>query len=104
MQIIKGVDKKYRKFIAGQNCAKCDVFLTNHIAPAHQRILGGGGMALKPHDKDILPLCTIPGIDCHGKEHNGAVTFWEQGTKAKTKIYVQGLCDGYIKSYTEEMK
>lgn len=97
--MIKKVDRKYRKWISEQPCAKCDVRLTNYIAPAHQRILGGGGMALKPHDKDILPLCTIPGIDCHGKEHKGAVTFWGQGTKSQTKSYVQGLCDEHIKRY-----
>lgn len=100
--MIKRVDKKYRAFIITQSCAKCGNYRENYIAPAHQRILGGGGTALKPHDKDILPLCTIPGVDCHGAEHKGAVTFWEQGTKAKTKIYVRKLCDEHIERYEND--
>lgn len=96
--MIKRVDKKYRAWIVTQLCVKCDFFKENYILPAHQRILGGGGTALKPPDKDALPMCKA----CHGAEHDGAVTFWGQGTKAKTKIYVQKLCDSYIKKYKEE--
>lgn len=99
--MIKQVDKKYRLWIRQQPCAGCGRFTENYIAAAHMRILGRGGMALKPPDKDLLPLCTLPGIDCHGKEHRGAITFFKQGTKSKTKEYVQKLCDEHIKRYEE---
>jgi len=97
---IKKVDKKYRKWIREQRCAACDRFAENYIANAHMRCLGRGGMGMKPPDKDLLPLCTIPGIDCHGREHQkGTVSLFGKKTKPRTKKYVQKLCDGYIKAY-----
>lgn len=99
--MIKQKNKKYSAWIVTQPCAKCGHYRENHINPAHQRILGGGGMSLKPHDKDLLPLCSIPDFFCHDSEHKGAVTFWGQGTKAKTKIFVQDLCDKHIERYKE---
>lgn len=103
-EVIKRVDKKYREWIIKRPCAKCHNYIANYIAPAHQRILGGGGMGYKPHDKDLLPLCTIPDINCHGLEHRGSVTFWEQGTKAKTKKYVQQLCNEHLREYDKILK
>ena len=43
----------------------------------------------------MLPLGTL----CHDLEHKGSITFWGQGTKAKTKIFVQKMCDDHIKRY-----
>ncbi len=101
--MIKPIDKKYRAYITSQPCAKCGFYRENYIAFAHQRILGGGGTGMKPHDKDGLPLCTIPERDCHREEHKGAVTFWEQGDKASTKLYVQNKCNEYINEYLKEI-
>jgi len=102
IRMIKRKDQKYRKWLRSQPCSKCSNYRENYIAPAHQRILGGGGMGLKPHDKDLLPLCNIPGFECHRKEHGGAVTFWGLKDKLETKEYVQALCDKYIKKYEEK--
>ena len=90
---------KYIDWLQTQPCcvpdkSKCQ----GDVVGAHQRCLGGGGMALKPPDEDALPLCW----SCHDLEHRGATTFWGQGTKAATKIYVQQLCDNHLKKYKEE--
>jgi len=96
---MKRVDKKYRAWIITQPCAKCGRYRENYISPAHQRILGGGGMSYKPDDKDLLPLCNIHPLICHDREHRGAITFWGQRYKAETKVYVQKLCNEHIQRY-----
>ena len=101
--MIKPIDNKYRAWIRKQPCAKCGN--PWNVEAAHMRILGHGGMGLKPHDKDLLPLCSdLFNIGCHQLEHKGAVTFWGQGTKAKTKEYVRQLCNNYIRRYENEMQ
>jgi len=98
---IKRVDKKYRKWIASQECSYCGIFALNGIAPHHERILGGGGTGLKPPDTDLLPLCKF----CHTQRHDkGAITFWQQGTKAKTKTFCRKMCDEYNYKYNEYLK
>ena len=99
---MKRVDKKYRAWIITQPCSKCGNYRENYISPAHMRILGNGGMGYKPDDKDILPLCSIPGFNCHHLEHKGVITFWGKGTKAKTKVYVQSLCAEHLMRYRRE--
>jgi hypothetical protein len=94
-----GIDKKYKAWILMQPCCKPDCQGDcGEVTGAHQTILGGGGTGLKPPDKDMLPL----GKFHHDEEHRGSVTFWKQGTKAKTKIFVQELCDKHILKYKEE--
>ena len=88
-----GTDHKYLKWLKTQPCCACGS--TDISIPAHQRILGRGGTGIKPPDKDALPLCYW----CHSEEHEGAVSFWGKKTKAKTKEFVQGLCDNHIKRY-----
>lgn len=44
------------------------------IEAAHCRILGGGGVGLKPSDFYAIPLCNR----CHGMQHQkGERTFWD---------------------------
>ncbi len=102
-KMIKKVDEKYKRWIRQQKCVGCNRFVENYITAAHMRILGNGGTALKPPDWDLWPLCTLPETDCHGAEHRGAVTFFKQGTKPKTKEYVQKLCDEHIERYIKEV-
>lgn len=91
-----GTDPKYLAWLREQQCANC--WMMPPCDPAHQRILGRGGIGIKPPDSDALPLCR----NCHAKEHMGAVTFWGQGTKELTRVYVQMLCDWSLKKYQEE--
>lgn len=91
-----GADPKYLEWLRGQACCAC--WFPPPSEAAHQRILGGGGIGIKPPDRDALPLCRY----CHVKEHTGAVTFWGQGDKANTKDHVQMLVDWHIKKYEEE--
>jgi len=78
----------YLNWLKTQPCAnpRCEGF-GGDVVPAHQRILGNGGVGLKPPDEDALPLCT----NCHHKEHQGAVTFWDCKDKTETKELVRKL-------------
>ena len=93
--------KKYLKWISEQCCAACGHWPP--CDPAHQRILGGGGMALKPPDNHVIPLCR----DCHQAEHsNGVTAVW--GVTANERRcfteHIQRLCDQYFKSYENEQE
>ena len=96
-----GCDPKYLEWLKTQPCSNpnCHGCVLPSI-PAHQRILGNGGTGIKPPDKDALPL----GYWCHTEEHKGSITFWLQGSKPKTKIFIQKLCDDHIKRYGEFLK
>jgi len=90
------VSQKYREWLKQQPC--CNPSCKGRggqTVVAHQRILGRCGVGIKPPDADALPLCFF----CHSLEHRGSITFWEQGNKAKTKKYVQGLCDYQLEKY-----
>lgn len=64
--------QKHLTWIRGLVCVMC--FAENPIEAAHVRILGGGGMGMKPADYDAVPLCR----DCHSLQHNlGERTFWD---------------------------
>jgi len=89
-------NKKYRTWISTLPCHKCGS--TSYVQAAHQRILGGAGTGIKPPDNEILPLC----FWCHAEEHKGAVTFFGQKTKEKTKEYVRELCRYYFMRYENE--
>ena len=60
--------------------------------------MGGSGVSTKAPDFFALPL----GYFCHAAEHRGVISFWAQGTKAKTKIFVQKLCDKHWEKYKNE--
>jgi len=95
-KLIPTVSKKYREWIKKQECCGPDCpGGCGDIVPAHMRILGRGGMGIKPPDSDLLPL----GVFCHALEHSGSVSFWGMGTKAATKKYVQKLCDQHIQDF-----
>lgn len=97
---LRRVHKKYKEWIKKQPCCNPECpGNCGQIVAAHQRILGRGGIALKPPDFDLLPL----GVDCHAKEHDGAVTFWGQGNKPDTKDFVQGLCDDHYTRYKNSL-
>ncbi len=97
--MIKKVDKRYRKWISEQPCANCEADNKDYTAAHHCRILGNGGMGMKPPDSDLIPLC----YSCHNTMHKwGVISFWEKGSKPKTKIYVQKLCNNYIRRYENE--
>ena len=92
-------DPKYLEWLKTQPCANPNCpGNCGDIVPAHMSILGGGGMGTKAPDSHALPL----GCLCHGLEHGGAITFWGQGTKAETKIFVQGICDEHLRRYENE--
>jgi len=87
---------KYVDWLKTQPCCnpRCKGF-GGDVVPAHQRILGRGGVGMKPPDEDALPLC----VRCHHEEHRGAVTFWGCKDKAETKEFVRKLCDKHIRRY-----
>lgn len=66
-------------------------FAENSIEAAHVRILGGGGMGMKPADYDAVPLCK----DCHTEQHSkGERSFWlryESERGASVQNLVQSL-------------
>ena len=89
-------NKKYIEWLKKQTCCNPECKGGGgQVVGAHQRILGNAGIGIKPPDRDALPLC----FDCHVLEHRGAITFWQMRTKAKTKKYVQELCDYYIEQF-----
>ena len=103
------VDKKYTDWIRTQPCAKCQ---RKPVVVAHQRILGGGGMGLKPSDYDALPLCN----ECHHYEHQyGYVSLWWDVDKDRNGIFrvytslkqecaekVSQICDKHMEGYLAE--
>ncbi len=92
-------DPKYLKWLKTQPC--CNPNCPGNcgdIVPAHMSILGDAGTGTKAPDSHALPL----GCLCHGLEHQGVLTFWGQGTKAKTKIFVQNICDEHLGRYEYE--
>jgi len=91
-----GVDLKYRAWLRTQPCSNC--WFPAPSIVAHQRILGGGGIGIKPPDSDALPLCH----HCHALEHAGAVTFWNQGTREKTREFVEMIVDWHLTKYEDE--
>jgi len=89
-------DKSYLNWLKKQPCSNPDCKGNGgQMIPAHQRILGNGGMGLKSPDRDALPLC----FTCHSVEHRGSITFWAQGSKAATKKYVQEICNYHLERY-----
>ena len=69
------VDKAKRKWISERRCACCGAWPP--CDPAHQRVLGNGGMGMKPPDTDLLPICH----KCHDKEHRkGIYTLWHENS------------------------
>lgn len=91
-------DKKYLTWIKSQPCAKCGQIPPSF--PAHQRIAGGGGEGLKPSDYEALPLCDT----CHKREHMGAISFWNQGSKEATRDYVRELFKIYRERFLKEIE
>lgn len=52
-------------------CIKCGTM--DRIQAAHIRFNSDGGIAQKPSDDRVLPLC----YDCHARQHKqGEFTFW----------------------------
>ncbi len=66
-------NKKYREWIRTLHCCVCGSFAPSTFA--HQRILGNGGMGMKPPDLDGLPMCH----DCHmvGEHGQGVISLWK---------------------------
>lgn len=59
-----GEDRKYADWIRRQPCAKCGC-----SGPSECHHKTGGGMGLRAHDHDSMPLCS----DCHRALHNGVM-------------------------------
>jgi len=94
-----GSDPGYKKWLKGQLCSNPNCpGQCGDIVPAHQSCLGTSGMGMTANDRHALPL----GCICHNKEHGGHVSFWGQGTKAQTKIFVRNLCNEHIDRYLVE--
>lgn len=93
-----GRDPKYLAWIRTQPCAACG--FPPPCQAAHQRCLGGAGIGIKPDDKSVLPLC----FTCHAKEHAGSLAFWEQGTREKTREYVQKIINWHLNKFKDENK
>lgn len=83
----------YLQWIRNQPCAGiCShpQYLRNgrnytSVVAAHVRILGSGGIALKPSDFRTVPLCN----NCHQYQHKiGEVSFWE--------VHVQKVVIGVV--------
>lgn len=95
-RIKKGQDTAYTEWIKTQPCSNPNCLGNcGDIVPAHQPCLGTSGVGMKAIDRHTLPL----GVLCHDKEHSGHVTFWGQGAKPKTKIYIQNLCYEHMEKY-----
>lgn len=59
-------------FIRSLMCCMCGT--QGMTEAAHVRKGNGGGMARKPDDSHVVPLCTY----CHKTQHSaGEVTFWQ---------------------------
>ena len=81
--------KAYLKFLRTQPCVACrqmPIERVIDVVPAHK----GGGMGIKGHDKEALPLC----VSCHSEEHRGQRTFWEDKDR---DFLVRQHWDSYIK-------
>jgi len=91
-----GRDPKYCAWLRTQQCAAC--WFPPPSIVAHQRIIGSAGIGIKPPDSDAVPLCR----HCHALEHAGAVTFWNQGTREKTREFVEMVRDWHISKYEKE--
>lgn len=64
-------DKAHLENIRQCPCIKCGTM--ERIEASHIRINGDGGIAQKPSDNRVLPLCH----DCHARQHKqGEFTFW----------------------------
>lgn len=62
---------KHAEKIRQLNCCNC--WKEGQTEWAHIRIGSNAGIALKPHDKRTVPLCT----KCHREQHRvGELTFW----------------------------
>ena len=73
---------KYPDWIASLPCLKCGVY---GVQKAHLRRHTGGGIAKKPDDKWLLPLCHT----CHSDQHRiGEDNFYSDPYLAKK------LCEG----------
>jgi len=63
--------EKYKDFIRGLLCCKCN---RPPRSEAHHESLLNSGMAIKPPDTQCLPLCRV----CHDeRELKGKKTFWD---------------------------
>lgn len=85
--------KKHREWLTKVfRCAMCDKEAP--IEAAHVSMGGISGTGLKTDDWRCVPLCgtTIEGIGCHGKEHQGAQSFWS-AYKLKHGQTVEQLID-----------
>ncbi len=91
----RGIDKPYLAWLKTLPCYGCGRQPTDDIPsiPAHQRCLGGGGMGMKPPDKEAVPLCH----ECHEEEHRGAVIFWH-----KRGLNPAGIVLKLVKLYEEK--
>lgn len=55
-------NRAYRMLVAALPCIHCGI--EGHSQAAHGPSLGKG---LKASDRELFPLCTVSGNDCHGK-------------------------------------
>jgi hypothetical protein len=93
-------DKKYLAWIRTLPCAVCGK--PGPSEAAHQRILQGGGIGLKPSDYESIPLCT----DCHHIEHAvGSLCLWNYHSglkftdKTELRDHIKAECRTLVKSY-----
>lgn len=98
MRTVRRVDRAYTAWLRTQPCARCGRF---PVEVAHQRILLGGGMGMKPSDYDALPMCH----GCHALEHSsGVAAVW--GTGYHPKEVTRGLiyleCNKHVARYLSE--
>ena len=96
-------DKKYLAFIRGLPCAVCGK--PGPSEAAHQRILQGGGIGLKPSDYETIPLCA----DCHHIEHAvGSLSLWNYHSgmkftdKSELRDHIKAECRKLVKLYQNE--
>ena len=93
-------DNKYLAFIRGLPCAVCGK--PGPSEAAHQRILQGGGIGLKPSDYETIPLCS----GCHKLEHAmGSLYLWNYRSglkftdKTDLRVHINVECQTLVKSY-----
>jgi hypothetical protein len=75
------VDNKHLDAVRKLICVACGEDRERHIEAAHVRQASAAhgkrstGMAMKPDDRWVLPLCR----DCHARQHSvGELTFWDE--------------------------
>ena len=101
-------DKKYLAWVRTLPCAVCGK--PGPSEAAHQRILQGGGMGMKPSDYEAIPLC----MACHAFEHTKGIVwlYTHRGSgysrkieiKAHVREIVSELCQKLLKTYQNQKR